>query len=289
MPAKAAIKRICSVPVSCRERYVPLADERMAAWRSAEIKRAGVSDLVGGYALGLPDVSDLILIATVAGAGTARTTTAEHVCLPNTILLAMPGEGIELRVLDDEWQLAWWYLKPDGRWRDSLRTLTWLSDCPHAAMWYHQVHGMLDALALNNRDGDRIASSHADSLLLELEHATNDLVETNRDVNHPALAALWREIDMQLHLPWTIHDMAHWLNIGETTLKKLMQQHYGQTARRFLMARRMHAARQLLTQTSYPFKLIAERVGYASPSAFTRVFRDETGMSPADWRGKRAP
>jgi AraC-like DNA-binding protein len=43
-------------------------------------------------------------------------------------------------------------------------------------------------------------------------------------------------------------------------------------------------ARQLLNGTSMPANQIAEHLGYAHPSAFTRAFRQWSGVAPAEWR-----
>jgi AraC-like DNA-binding protein len=45
-------------------------------------------------------------------------------------------------------------------------------------------------------------------------------------------------------------------------------------------------ARQLLTGTSMPANQIADRLGYANASAFTRAFRQWSGAAPAQWRAR---
>ena len=47
-------------------------------------------------------------------------------------------------------------------------------------------------------------------------------------------------------------------------------------------------ARQLLTGTRMPANQIADRLGYANPSAFTRAFRQWSGKAPAAWRASKA-
>jgi AraC-like DNA-binding protein len=46
-------------------------------------------------------------------------------------------------------------------------------------------------------------------------------------------------------------------------------------------------ARQLLQGTSMPANQIAEHLGYANPSAFTRAFRQWSGVAPAQWRSSK--
>jgi len=47
-------------------------------------------------------------------------------------------------------------------------------------------------------------------------------------------------------------------------------------------------ARQLLTGTRMPANQVADRLGYANASAFTRAFRQWSGKAPAEWRASKA-
>jgi AraC-like DNA-binding protein len=58
----------------------------------------------------------------------------------------------------------------------------------------------------------------------------------------------------------------------------------GTTFESLLAESRYEAARQLLTDTSLPMRQIAEAVGYADVSVFTRAFRRWSGTTPAQWR-----
>jgi transcriptional regulator GlxA family with amidase domain len=50
---------------------------------------------------------------------------------------------------------------------------------------------------------------------------------------------------------------------------------------------RMKRAGYLLEKTDLPVKRVAELVGFASRSAFTRAFEANTGQSPRDFRALR--
>ncbi|MEQ9363113.1 MAG: AraC family transcriptional regulator [Leptospirales bacterium] len=57
----------------------------------------------------------------------------------------------------------------------------------------------------------------------------------------------------------------------------------------WILAGRMHEARRRLLYTGESVETIAEHVGYADPTHFTRLFRREFGTTPAAWRkGLRA-
>ena len=46
---------------------------------------------------------------------------------------------------------------------------------------------------------------------------------------------------------------------------------------------RMDAAKRLLRETKKSVVAVAHDVGYANPSHFTQLFRQETGLSPSDY------
>jgi AraC-like DNA-binding protein len=47
-------------------------------------------------------------------------------------------------------------------------------------------------------------------------------------------------------------------------------------------------ARQLLAGTRMPANQVADHLGYANASAFTRAFRQWSGKAPAEWRASKA-
>ncbi|NJK32258.1 MAG: helix-turn-helix transcriptional regulator [Deltaproteobacteria bacterium] len=51
---------------------------------------------------------------------------------------------------------------------------------------------------------------------------------------------------------------------------------------------RMAEARRRLLHSDEMIDVIAERVGYADPTAFIRMFRREHGKTPAAWRREHA-
>lgn len=62
----------------------------------------------------------------------------------------------------------------------------------------------------------------------------------------------------------------------KTLFKKAFEQPYTD----YLTMRRMERARTLLTNTDYPIGVVADRVGYADASAFSRRFRSYFGQTP---------
>jgi AraC-like DNA-binding protein len=54
----------------------------------------------------------------------------------------------------------------------------------------------------------------------------------------------------------------------------------------WIIAGRMAEARRRLLHSDESVEVIAERVGYADPTHFVRLFRREHGSTPAAWRAR---
>jgi AraC-like DNA-binding protein len=67
-------------------------------------------------------------------------------------------------------------------------------------------------------------------------------------------------------------------------LTTALRQATGRSAGQWIVAGRMAEARRLLLHSDERIDIIAERVGYADPTHFIRMFRREHGATPAAWR-----
>lgn len=79
-------------------------------------------------------------------------------------------------------------------------------------------------------------------------------------------------------------DLARELEVAETVISKVINQHFGKSFPQLLNERRVEDAKRLLRQTKASVKIIAEDVGFNSTASFNRVFRELTGESPTAYR-----
>lgn len=63
---------------------------------------------------------------------------------------------------------------------------------------------------------------------------------------------------------------------------------YGRTPHRYLTERRLARSKELLNDPSMTVGEVAVEVGFRSPSAFARLFRSETGVTPIQYRRSRS-
>ena len=82
----------------------------------------------------------------------------------------------------------------------------------------------------------------------------------------------------------TLPDIAKAAGMNHTTLTALMKEELGLTAIEYLMKYRITVAEKQLEFTSVPIKDIANMVGFKTVQHFSRVFKAQTGATPAEFR-----
>lgn len=82
----------------------------------------------------------------------------------------------------------------------------------------------------------------------------------------------------------TLPDIAKAAGMNHTTLTALMKEELGLTAIEYLMKYRITVAKKHLEFTSVPIKDIANMTGFKTVQHFSRVFKSQTGATPAEFR-----
>ncbi len=81
-----------------------------------------------------------------------------------------------------------------------------------------------------------------------------------------------------------IGDLAREIGISAGYLHRIFRDSTGQTPVAFINERRIRRAREILEREAASMAEIALRVGFQSPSHFTRIFQAATGISPSHYR-----
>lgn len=97
------------------------------------------------------------------------------------------------------------------------------------------------------------------------------------------LALVLQEIQ---HYPMlSVNELATMAGYSRTRFRQLFHQYIGMSPSNYLLRRRFELAQRMLTSTEMPINRIAESLGFASHSNFTRFFIQETGgISPGKFR-----
>lgn len=83
---------------------------------------------------------------------------------------------------------------------------------------------------------------------------------------------------------WSVAELAVAANMSRASFAEHFKRVVGQAPADYLLSWRISLAQKRLREGK-PIALIAEEVGYESPSALARAFRRKTGVSPRQWRG----
>lgn len=89
--------------------------------------------------------------------------------------------------------------------------------------------------------------------------------------------------------PPNLDDLAHALATNPSKLRASFKAAFGVTMAEYCLDRRMREAQQLLLQGRLTISQVAEQVGYDYPSGFAAAFSAHVGVTPREYRDKRAP
>lgn len=81
-----------------------------------------------------------------------------------------------------------------------------------------------------------------------------------------------------------IEELYHQLGISRVQLHRKLTALTGQPTSNFIRSFRLHKARKLLLETDKNVSEIAYETGFSDPNYFTRVFMQENGITPTDFR-----
>ncbi|WP_366942799.1 AraC family transcriptional regulator [uncultured Roseobacter sp.] len=136
--------------------------------------------------------------------------------------------------------------------------------------------------------GDLIALKMSEVILAQ---AIRSFIE-NGEANEWALGAfsdknLSRALDAFHKAPaerWTVETLAIAAGMSRTGFAVQFQKMMQMPPMEYVTAWRMEIAKRVLQQSDASLTDAAESAGYASDSAFTRAFKKETGVTPAEFR-----
>ena len=85
-----------------------------------------------------------------------------------------------------------------------------------------------------------------------------------------------------------VSDVARYIGVHRSYLTSIFKKKMGISPQEYLMQCKLNMARRLLTETELPIQDISYRVGYANPLTFSKVFKNEYGISPKHFRDQQA-
>lgn len=99
----------------------------------------------------------------------------------------------------------------------------------------------------------------------------------------PRLRRLWRAVQEKPQFPWDITRLAAEAGISDEHLRRLCQREVGCSPMDYVTQLRMQHAIALLATRAYTMTMVAQRVGYSSPFAFSAAFKRVLGVPPSQY------
>lgn len=82
-------------------------------------------------------------------------------------------------------------------------------------------------------------------------------------------------------------NLAKELGISESQVSRVVNQHFGRTLPQIFADLRMNDAKRLLIETDAPIRTVAENAGFNSLASFNRVFKEQEGQTPGQFRDQQ--
>ena len=94
-------------------------------------------------------------------------------------------------------------------------------------------------------------------------------------------------IDAASEEAWPVKRLARVSGVSQAHFARCFKDAFGVPPHRYLLTRRIERATALLRDTDRPITDIAFETGWGSLGTFGRTFRDVTGESPGEFRGRQ--
>lgn len=157
----------------------------------------------------------------------------------------------------------------------ALRELPFLAkggSCPAAAE-------LLDRLSTEKESHARARSQIAYALLCELADA-----DSAAPALPPLVAAAIEDIRENYAGLYGVEELSERLGVSKSHLVRTFTAAVGVPPGRYLTTVRIEAAQRLLLHREYTLDVVASLCGFSGANYLCRVFKKETGHSPAQWR-----
>ena len=132
--------------------------------------------------------------------------------------------------------------------------------------------------------GEELANAVADQMIYSSIRTDQDTqrlsVPTRIGVRHPKLSKVIQMMEINIEEPMSPSILAKDVGMSTRQLERLFRRYLDRSPKRYYMELRLQKARNLLMQTDMSVINVALACGFASPSHFSKCYRDLFSHSP---------
>lgn len=236
-----------------------------------------------------------IINITLRGKGVIYRDGEKYICEENDILLFPPGcphhYGREPKSL--YWDHLWIYFIPRPYWLDWLKWdrhwhdigVTRTSGAPTIERFRGLFREVIELNSSEDRLDNVLAMNSLERILL---HCFKLQPASNRLSVDPRINALCQFLDEHLAEKITINELAARAFLSPSRLAHLFRQELGMTIFAWREKQRINRASMLLQHTQLPVAKVAQLVGYDDALYFSRLFNQQCGVGPREYRKRFA-
>ena len=156
-----------------------------------------------------------------------------------------------------------------------------LSDLAGNSPQFSEINSFLTDQIEHSRLSNQISKEEVAALLNNLYHMFSQMREQQ---NHTLIHAIQHYIYQNFDKPIGLPEIGAYINRNPSYVSRLIKQETGENLTQILIKLRIKKAKNLLKSTNIKISEVATAVGYTSPQYFNRIFAEQTGMSPSDFR-----
>ncbi len=140
--------------------------------------------------------------------------------------------------------------------------------------------------------GSELANMVADQMIYTTARTGKDeqrlSIPARIGVRHPKLSGVIKMMEANLEEPFSPPELAAQAGMSTRQLERLFRRYLNRSPKRYYMELRLQKARNLLMQTDMSVINVALASGFASPSHFSKCYRNHFSTTPYRERGMQA-
>jgi AraC-like DNA-binding protein len=228
-----------------------------------------------------------LLIYTISGRGTTSVgNRLRHIDPGQAVLLDCNRLHEYKTVSDEPWCFHWVHFDGagvSGYSRPLFEELEVVDVDEKLRMgrYFEEIH-QLASEANTIKKHARVSHIVAALLLIMVNSYYN--CEQDAESGRNVITVACQYVEENLHLDLSVETLSDRVHLSKFYFIRLFKKHMGVSPYQYVQTTRINRAKELLITTNYRINEIAEMTGFSSPTRFTKLFSEMTGVTPTKFR-----